>query len=77
MHSKSKYLLIPLNPLESTCDVKNRTRPNLSISIYQNKIINYKLLVLTRVASPLVSVEPQPLSTVESGHDPFDLCRNQ
>jgi hypothetical protein len=33
--------------------------------------------VLTLVASALVSDEAQPLSTVESGHDPFDLCRNQ
>jgi hypothetical protein len=45
--------------------------------MYQNKILNYKLLMLTLVASALVSDEPQPLSIVESGHDPFDLWRNQ
>lgn len=33
--------------------------------------------MLTLVASELVSLEAQPLSTVESAHEPFDLWRNQ
>lgn len=48
---------------------------NLITHLYQN--ITTELVVLTLIASAPVSDEAQPLSIVESGHDPFDLWRNQ
>jgi len=49
------------------------------IDNFFNKIYEYTTdkLVTTLVASAVQSLEAQPLSTVESVHEPFDLCRNQ